>query len=167
MTAPEPPSYAQLRDIWEETFTDRVRAACKVIADELVQLARDHGIPAPEEVFQPEADAEAESLDEDDPTVRELTVEKTADVWEHIRPMVLEHWFLKRHHNWQIPEAQFFDAHAALASDSDDVFPESGLGNTLAKGLVDDIHYPSTHRRELSRLDVEEIRQMHRTWSRT
>ncbi|MFC6904886.1 hypothetical protein [Halalkalicoccus tibetensis] len=50
-------------------------------------------------------------------------------MWEHIRPLVLKHWYLKRHHNWQIPEHQFFDAHAALGADSDDVYPESALGN--------------------------------------
>lgn len=155
------PGYTQLRDMWEEHFTARTRGACIVIAERLVQLAREHGLPAPDEVFRPEDDIEPEEIDEDDPTIRELTIEKTGDVWQHIRPMVLNHWYLKRHHNWQIPEYQFFDAHAALAADSDDVYPESGLGNMLAKGSVDDIHYPSTQRKELSRFSVEEIREMH------
>lgn len=159
----DPPSYTQLRDIWEETFTARHRGAVKVIADRLVEYCRSNNIPAPADVFRPDDDVEVEEIDEDNSTIRELTIEKTSDVWEHIRPMVLEHWYLKRHHNWQIPEHQFFDAHAALASESDDVFPESGLGNTLAKGLVDQVHYPSTHRRELSRLGVAEMRAMHRS----
>jgi len=155
------PGYTQLRDMWEENFSSRTQGACMVIAERLVELAREHGLPAPDEVFRPEEDVEPGEIDEDDPTIRELTIEKTGDVWQHIRPMVLDHWYLKRHHNWQIPEYQFFDAHAALAADSDDVYPESGLGNMLAKGAVDDIHYPSTHRKELSRLSVEGIRKMH------
>jgi IS4 transposase len=157
----DPPGYTQLRDMWEEEFSSRTRGAVQVIAERLVEFARDQGFPAPDKVFLPEDDVEPEEIDEDDPTIRELTIEKTGDVWQHIRPMVLDHWHLKRHHNWQIPEYQFFDAHAALAADSDDVYPESGLGNMLAKGAVDDIHYPSTHRKELSRLSVEEIREMH------
>lgn len=160
---PGPPGYSQLYDIWNDTFTPRTRAACQIVAERLVQYARDQGFPAPEDVFRPDPDVEADEVEEDDPTVRELTIEKTADVWEHIRPLVLKHWYLKRHHNWQIPEHQFFDAHAALASDSDDVFPESGLGNMEAKGIVDDVHYPSTHRKELSRFSVEEIREQHRS----
>jgi IS4 transposase len=155
------PSYTQIRDMWEEEFSARTRGACTVLAERLVEYAREKGLPAPEDVFRP-GDVTVEEVDEDDPTVRELTINKTADVWEHIRPMVLKHWYLKRHHNWQVPEHQFFDAHAALAADSDDVYAESGLGNMQAKGNVDDIHYPSTHRRELSRLSVEEIRELHR-----
>jgi IS4 transposase len=159
----DPPSYTQLRDMWEEEFTPRHRGAVKVIANRLVRYCRNNGIPAPEEVFQPEEDVEVDDAHEDDQTVRELTINKTADVWEHIRPLVLKHWYLKRHHNWQIPESQFFDAHAALGADSDDVCAESGLGNYEAKGVIDDAHYPSTHRRELSKFSVEEIRDLHRS----
>lgn len=156
------PGYTNLRNMWEETFTPRLRGACQVLAERLVHLARDHGLPAPDDVFTPEDDVEPDEVTEDDPTVRELTIDKTADVWEHIRPLVQKHWSLDRHHNWQIPDQQFFDAHAALAADSDDVYPESGLGNMQAKGYLDDAHYPSTHRRELSRLSVEDIRDLHR-----
>lgn len=159
----DPPSYTQLRDMWEEEFTARHRGTVKVIADRLVQYCRNNGIPAPEEVFRPEEDVEVDDAHEDDQTVRDLTINKTADVWEHIRPLVLKHWSLKRHHNWQIPESQFFDAHAALGADSDDVCAESGLGNYEAKGVIDDAHYPSTHRRELSKFSVEEIRDLHRS----
>ena len=159
----DPPSYTQLRDMWEEEFTARHRGTVKVVAEQLVEYCRNNGIPAPEHVFKPEEDVKVEEPHEDHPTVRELTINKTADVWEHIRPMVLKHWHLKRHHNWQIPEHQFFDAHAALAADSDDVYAESGLGNYEAKGVIEGAHYPSTHRRELSKFTVEEIRELHRS----
>ncbi|WP_152422591.1 hypothetical protein [Natrinema pellirubrum] len=160
----DPPSYTQLRDTWEETFTDRHRGAVKVITERLVEYCRENGFPAPEDVFLPEE--EVEEPTEDHPTVRELTIEKTADVWEYARPMVLKHWYLKRHHNWQIPEARFFDGHAALATAGDDVFPESGLGNMLAKSGHDQIHYPSTHRRELKKFTIEEIRELHQEVTR-
>jgi len=162
----DPPSYTQLRDMWEEEFTDLHRGAVLVIADRLVQYCRENGFPAPEDVFLPEEDVEVEEPTEDDPTVRELTTEKTADVWEHARPMVLNHWHLKRHHNWQVPEPTFFDAHAYLSTASDDVFPESGLGNMSAKSDHDRVHFPSTHRRELKKFTVEEIRQLHQDVTR-
>jgi uncharacterized protein YggL (DUF469 family) len=162
----DPPSYTQLRDMWEEESTDRHRGAVTVIAERLVEYCRDNGIPAPDEVFVPVEDIEVEEPTEDHPTVRELTVEKTADVWEHARPMVLKHWHLKRHHNWQIPEANFFDAHAHLATASDDVFPESGLGNMVAKGTRDRVQYPSTHRRELKKFSIDEIRELHQSVTR-
>ncbi|GAB7017530.1 transposase [Halostagnicola bangensis] len=155
----DPPGYTQLRDIWEETFTPRHRGACKVISERLVEYARDEGLPAPERVFTPD-DVNADEADEDDPTIRELTVEKTGDVWEHMCPMVLKHWELKRHHNWQVPDSTFFDAQAYLATESDDVFPESGLGNMSAKSDHDRVHYPSTHRRELKKFEINEIREL-------
>lgn len=157
------PGYTQLRDMWAENFSDRTRGACIVIAERLAELAREHGLPAPDEVFRPDENVEPDEVDEDDPTVRELTTEKTAEVWEHARPMVLKHWHLKRHHNWQVPEPTFFDAHAHLATESDDVFPESGLGNMAAKSNHDRVHFPSTHRRELKKFSIGEIRELHRS----
>ena len=77
--------------------------------------------------------------------------------------MVLNHWYLKRHHNWQIPAADFCDGHAALAATSDDVSPESGIGNMLAKLDHDRVQYPSTHRRELKKFDTDEIRDLHQS----
>jgi IS4 transposase len=162
----DPPSYTQLRDVWEETFTDRHRGAVIVIAERLVDYCRENGFPAPEDVFLPEEDVEVEEPTEDHPTVRDLTIEKTADVWEHARPMVLRHWHLKRHHNWQIPEANFFDGHAYLATSSDDVFPESGLGNMMAKSGHERVQYASTHRRELKKFTIEEIRELHQSVTR-
>jgi IS4 transposase len=159
----EPPGYTQVRKMWEDEFTDRMRGSCKVIAERLVSHCRDHGVPAPDKVFTPEPDVEVEDPDEDEPTVRELTTEKTGEVWQHARPMVLKHWGLKRHHNWQVPEATFFDAHAYLATESDDVFPESRLGNMDAKSDHDRVHFPSTHRRELKKFDIDEIRELHRS----
>lgn len=162
----DPPSYTQLRDVWEETFTDRHRGAVTVIAERLVDYCRENGYPAPEDVFLPEKDIEVEEPTEDHPTVRDLTIEKTADVWEHARPMVLKHWYLKRHHNWQIPEANFFDGHAYLATTSDDVFPESGIGNMMAKSGHDRVQYASTHRRELKKFTIEEVRELHQEVTR-
>lgn len=162
----DPPSYTQLRDVWEDTFTDRHRGAATVIAERLVDYCRENGFPAPEDVFLPEEDIETEEPTEDHSTVRDLTIEKTADVWEHARPMVLRHWHLKRHHNWQIPEANFFDGHAYLATSSDDVFPESGLGNMMAKSGHERVQYASTHRRELKKFSIEEIRELHQKVTR-
>lgn len=102
------PGYTQLRDMWEEEFSPRTRGACTVLAERLVEYARDQRFPAPDDVFIPDSDVQVDDPSEDHPTVRELTIEKTDDIWQHARPMVLNHWYLKRHHNWQIPEANFY-----------------------------------------------------------
>lgn len=157
------PGYTHLRDMWEKEFSPRTRGACTVLAERLVEYARNQGFPAPDDVFIPDDDVKVDDPSEDHPTVRELTIEKTGDVWQHARPMVLNHWYLKRHHNWQIPEANFYDGHAALAATSDDVFPESGIGNMSAKSDHNRVQYPSTHRRELKKFDTDEIRDLHQS----
>ncbi|MFC6904885.1 hypothetical protein [Halalkalicoccus tibetensis] len=40
----DPPSYTQLRDMWEENFTARHRGAVKVVAERLVEYCRNNGI---------------------------------------------------------------------------------------------------------------------------
>jgi hypothetical protein len=40
--------------MWNKKFTDDHRDFCKTVAVELLEIARDNGIPAPDAVFQPE-----------------------------------------------------------------------------------------------------------------
>ncbi|MFB6103418.1 MAG: transposase [Haloplanus sp.] len=159
---PDPPGYTQLRDMWEEEFSPRMQGAIQVIAERLVELARDEGIPAPDDVFTPDEteDVDPDEVDEDDPTVRELTTEKSVDIWEHAKPFVTKHWYLDRRHNWQVPENTFFDAQSQMAV-GEDLFPETGVGNLKVKGSHDRVHYPSTHRRELKKFSIDDIREMH------
>lgn len=44
----DPPQYTQIRDMWEEEFSPRTRGVIQVIAQRLVEYARDNGFPAPE-----------------------------------------------------------------------------------------------------------------------
>jgi hypothetical protein len=87
----DPPGYTQLRDMWEEEFSDRLRGACAVLAESLVEHARDQGLPAPDNTFIPERGVEPKETDEDDPTIRELTTDKTVEVWKTAKPMLLNH----------------------------------------------------------------------------
>jgi hypothetical protein len=50
--------------------------------------------------FSSETDIEVEDPREVDPTVRELTIEKKADICKHVRPLALTHCDLKRHDIW-------------------------------------------------------------------
>ena len=84
----DPPGYTQLRDMWEEEFFDRLRGACAVLAESLVEHARDQGLPAPDNTFIPERGVEPKETDEDDPTIRELTTDKTVEVWKTAKPVL-------------------------------------------------------------------------------
>lgn len=48
-----PPSQSRLWEIWNQDFPECTRKYCRKIAEELVERARENGIPAPDGVFQP------------------------------------------------------------------------------------------------------------------
>jgi hypothetical protein len=49
-----PPAQSRLWKLWHEEFGDELRGICREIVKELVELAREAGIPAPDDVFQPD-----------------------------------------------------------------------------------------------------------------
>lgn len=51
---PQPPTQSRLWEIWNEEFSDDLRDICRDVATALVELAREEGIPAPDDVFQPD-----------------------------------------------------------------------------------------------------------------
>lgn len=51
---PNPPAQARLWEMWHEEFGDKLQTLCRTIAAELVELAREAGIPAPDDVSQPD-----------------------------------------------------------------------------------------------------------------
>ncbi len=55
-----------------------------------------------------------------------------------------------------------------LRANSDEirVFPESGIGNMMAKSGHDRVQYASTHRRELKKFTIEEVRELHQEVTR-
>jgi len=127
--------------------------------DEYDETGHGHGLPAPDRTFVPGDDTEVKGVDEDDPAVRELTTQKAGSVWKHAKPFITDYWYLKRHHNWQVPEHTFFDAQAHMAV-GEDLLPETGVGNLEIDGDHDRVHYPSTHRRELKKFSTSDIREM-------
>lgn len=101
-----PPSQSRLWEIWNEVFTDEHQDFCRTLAEELIEAAREEGIPAPDEVFQPKQHDVTSERGE-----QKLLAEKTKEVWQQAKPFVTDTFYLNRGNNAQIHENDFWEQH--------------------------------------------------------
>lgn len=73
---PAPPNQSRLWELWHNSFPNATKGYCHSVAEKLVELARDNGIPAPDAVFQPDQTDTTSERSE----VR-IIAEKTEEVW--------------------------------------------------------------------------------------
>ena len=148
-------------DLWKwrhEKFSDDLNATIERMASEIVAVARDRKIPCPNEVFRPDRDT-ASDEEPDEKSVRDLTIEKTQDVWEHAKPFVCESYWLNRGDNAQVPESAWWEAHAFMGS-REEMCAESGLDSFKVDSTRKRVHSGSNHRHQLQKTSVKETRQM-------
>ncbi len=153
---PQPPTQSRLWEMWHEEFCDDLRAICREITTELVALAREEGIPAPDDVFQPDDTQEISERSEP-----RLIADTTKEVWQHAKPFVTDEFFLKRGDNAQIHENAFWEQHAFMGVRKN-MFAESGADSFYVDSTRDRTPSGSTHRWQIRTLTIEEMRQQHR-----
>jgi len=150
------PSQSTLWKAWNERLSERHQEALRDAAQVLVDVARQHGMAAPERVFQPDdRDAESERSE------RRLTEEKTREVWQEAKPIVTDTFYLDREDNARVPEGSFWEAQA-LAGSRQDTFTESGIDRFRAATTrpVEQQHTGRTHRHHLQQHSEESVREM-------
>lgn len=137
---PDPPTQSRLWEMWHEEFSDDFRDICRDVATELVELAREEGIPAPDDVFQPDDKQNASERLE----TRHIA-DTTKEVRQHAKPFVTEEFFLKRGDNAQIHENAFWEQHAFMGVRKN-MFAESGADSFYVDSIRDRTPSGSTHR---------------------
>lgn len=153
---PQPPTQSRLWEIWHEEFSDELRDICRDVATELVELAREAGIPAPDDVFQPDDKQEVSERSE-----TRLIADTTKEIWQHVKPFVTDEFFLKRGDNAQIHENAFWEQHAFMGVRKN-MFAESGADSFYIDSTRNRTPSGSTHRWQIRKLTIEEMRQQHR-----
>lgn len=153
---PRPPSQSRSWEIWNQDFPERTQEYCRKIVEELVNLARANGIPAPSTVFQPDSKKDSSKRTED-----RLISDTTEEVWQEAKPFVTDNFYLKRGQNWQIHENAYFEQHTYM-SGREDMYAESGYGSFLIDSTRERPPTGSAHRHQIGKLTVEEIRSMFR-----
>ncbi len=151
---PAPPKQSRLWELWTDSFPETTKAFCRVVAKEVVRVARENNIPAPDEVFQPEATDATSKRSE-----TRLITEKTEEVWKQAKPFVTDTFYLKRAENTSIHENAFWEQHAYMGM-RENMYAQSGQHSFFIDSQRDRTPSASNHRYQMGKLTVEEIRSM-------
>ncbi|WP_160135605.1 transposase [Halococcus salsus] len=146
---------------WNERFSEKLHDAVQECADAIVRATRACEVPLPDRIETEETD---ESEDDDTPE-RQLVAEKTDEVWQQAKPFVTDAFALDRGQNWQIHENAFWEQHAYMGM-REDMYARSGPASFSLDTTRERIPTGSTHRYQIGKLSVSEIREMLRNTTR-
>lgn len=146
---------------WNERFSVDLRDAIRECADAIVTAARACEVPLPDRI----GSAESDESDADSRPEHQLVAKKTDEVWQQAKPFVTDAFGLKRGQNWQIHENAFWEQHAYMGMRKD-MYARSGPASFSLDTARERIPTGSTHRYQIGKLSVAEIREMLRNTTR-
>jgi len=146
---------------WNERFSAELRDAIQDCADSIVTAARACDVPLPDRIGSNEPD-ESEA---DHPPKHQLVAEKTDEVWQQAKPFVTDAFALDRGQNWQIHENAFWEQHAYMGM-REDMYARSGPASFSLDTTRECIPTGSTHRYQIGKLSIAEVREMLRNTTR-
>ncbi len=146
---------------WNHRFSEALRDAVQECAETIVKAARACDVSLPERVSTNEA-SESDSVDCPE---RQLLAQKTDEVWQQAKPFVTDAFALDRGPNWEIHENAFWEQHAYMGM-REDMYARSGPASFSLDTTRERIPTGSTHRYQIGKLSVAEIREMLRNTTR-
>jgi putative transposase len=146
---------------WNERFSDELRDAVQECAATIVRAARACDVSLPDRIETDEAD----NPQADDCPKHQLIAEKTDEVWQQAKPFVCDTFALDRGPNWQIHENAFWEQHAYMGM-REDMYAASGPGSFVLDTTRERVPSGSTHRYQIGKLSVGDIRSMLRDTTR-
>ena len=146
---------------WHERFSEELRDAVQECADSIVTAARACEVSLPDRIETDRTDG----TDADRRPEHRLVAEKTDEVWQQAKPFVTDAFALDRGQNWQIHENAFWEQHAYMGM-REDMYARSGPASFSLDTTRERIPTGSTHRYQIGKLSVPEIREMLRNTTR-
>jgi putative transposase len=146
---------------WNHRFSAELCDTVQECAEAIVKAACACDISLPERITSGEAD-EAQT---DKPPKHQLVAEKTDEVWQQAKPFVCDAFALDRGQNWQIHENVFWEQHAYMGM-REDMYARSGPASFSLDTTRERIPTGSTHRYQIGKLSVADIRSMLRNTTR-
>lgn len=140
---------------WNHRFNEDLRDAIRECAEAIVKAARACDVSLPERVTI----GEAGEPQADDRPRHQLIAEKTDEVWQQAKPFVCDRFGLDRGSNWQIHENAFWEQHAYMGM-REDMYARSGPASFSIDTTRERIPTGSTHRYQIEKLSITEIREM-------
>jgi len=151
--------------LWRVWNKDRLETEHKqvltTIGQVLVDVAREHDVPAPDEVFHPDPSVDApDGVEQDGESVRDRTITNTRDVWQHGKPILTNNYEIPRADNTEIHQNAFLEGHTHTGA-HEQRYAETGIDCFAADTTRDRVHTGSNHRYHLQKIGVAEAREMH------
>ncbi len=146
---------------WNHRFSEDLRDAVQECADNIVTASRLCDISLPERVTIGKVD----DAQTDDPPQHQLVAETTDEVWQQAKPFVCDAFALERGRNWQIHQNAFWEQHAYMGM-REDIYARSGPASFSLDTTRERIPTGSTHRYQIGKLSVTNIRSMLRNTTR-
>jgi len=155
-------SKSTLWRVWnKDRLSEEHKQVLRVIGEVLVDVAREHNVPAPDEVYHPDPSVDApESVEQDCASVRDRTVAVTEDIWENAKPMVTRNYKIPRGDNTEVHENVFYEGHANIGTRAG-VYAESGIDSFAVTSTRERVHTGSLHRYHIQKIAPTEAREMH------
>ena len=95
----------------------------------------------------------------------QIVAKKTDEVWQQAKPFATNAFALDRGQNWEIHENAFWEQHAYMGM-REDMYARSGPASFSLDTTRERIPTGSTHRYQIGKLSVTEIREMLRNTTR-
>ena len=146
---------------WNHRSSEALRDAVQDCAEAIVKVARAYDVSLPKRV----STSEAGEPDTADCPERQLLAQKTDEVWQQAKPFVCDAFALSRGQNWEIHENAFWEQHAYMGM-REDMYARSGPASFSLDTTRERIPTGSTHRYQIGKLSVADIRSMLRTTTR-
>ena len=146
---------------WNERFSAELCDTVQECADRVITAARACEVSLPDRIGTDETN---ESQSDDRPE-HQLIAEKTDEVWRQAKPFVCDAFALDRGRNWQIHENAFWEQHAYMGM-REDMYARSGPASFSLDTTRERIPTGSTHRFQIGKLSVADIRSMLRNTTR-
>jgi putative transposase len=140
---------------WNERFSAELRGTVQQCADSIITAARACDVSLPERVTIDETD----KVQTDELPKHQLVAQKTDEVWQQAKPFVCDAFALSRGQNWEIHENAFWEQHAYMGM-REDMYARSGPASFSLDTTRERIPTGSTHRYQIGKLSVAEIRSM-------
>jgi putative transposase len=155
------PDQSTLWRAWNDRL-EPVHEAVREAAEVVVESAREHGIPAPDPEFMPDRNGLDEPTDDE---TEALAEDKAKEVWQQAKPFVTDCFELQRGDNATIPEGSWWEAHAYYGM-RQDMHANGGASSFRQDTTRDLIPSGDSHRYQLKKLSVEDVRRMLRETAR-
>jgi putative transposase len=146
---------------WNHRFSAELCAAIQECADSIVTATHVCEVPLPARVSIDEAD---DSQTNESPK-HQLLAETTDEVWQQAKPFVCDAFALDRGPNWQIHQNALWEQHAYMGM-REDMYAASGPASFFLDTTRERVPSGSTHRYQIGKLSVPEIRSMLRNTTR-